>query len=124
MMALDEDSLACDMAESYGIFDIYSLPVKTVATLAAGLRPFSRIKSKLYGLDIPLDVFIQASILDNLRLLWWAKTTDAQNGKNRPESLTDALTGRTDEQETQAFDSGKEFKDQWEKLTKGGGQNG
>lgn len=119
-MALDEKALACDMAETYGIYDIYSLPVKTVATLAAGLRPFSRIWGKMHGIDVPLDAFLQVSMFDHIRLLWWSKTKDAQDNKNRPECLTDVLLGRVKEKEMQTFSSGKEFTEQWNKLTGGG----
>ena len=38
MMALDEDALVCDLAETYHIFDMYELPCLKVATLAKGLR--------------------------------------------------------------------------------------
>lgn len=123
MLAVDETALVCDMAETYGIYDIYSLPVKTVATLAAGLRPFSRIWGKMHGIDVPLDAFLQTAIFDHIRLLWWSRTTDAENNKNRPESLTDVLLARVEESEVQTFSSGKDFKEQWNKLT-GGGQDG
>ena len=48
-MVSDKDALICDMAETYGIFDLRSLPVNVIATLAAGLRDDSRIKIKLHG---------------------------------------------------------------------------
>lgn len=37
MLAHDEDALVCDMAETYRIYDMYSLPVRMVATLALSL---------------------------------------------------------------------------------------
>lgn len=43
MIATDQDALICDMAETYGIFDLQALPVATLATLAVGLRENSRI---------------------------------------------------------------------------------
>ena len=46
MMALDEDALICDFAETYHIYNIYGMPVQYIATLAIGLRDDSRIKSK------------------------------------------------------------------------------
>ncbi|MBQ4177615.1 MAG: hypothetical protein II640_09125, partial [Lachnospiraceae bacterium] len=49
MINADEDALICDLAETYGIFDMESLPVKLVATLAMGLRGDSRIKMKISG---------------------------------------------------------------------------
>lgn len=49
MMAADEDALACDFAETYGILDMRQLPAGKLATLAAGLRENSRIKLHLGG---------------------------------------------------------------------------
>lgn len=124
MLAVDEAALACDMAETYGVYDLWALPARTAATLAAGLRPFSRIWAKLHGLDIPLDVFLQASILDNLRLLWWAQTEDAQKNQNRPDSVLGILIGKDEEEEAPVavFTSGEEFDKEWKRLT--GGENG
>lgn len=121
MLAVDEAALACDMAESYGVYDLWALPARTAATLAAGLRPFSRIWAKLYGLDIPLDVFLQVSILDNLRLLWWAQTEDAQKNQNRPDSILNILIGKEEEKEVSVatFASGEEFEKEWKRLTGG-----
>lgn len=124
MLAVDEAALACDMAESYGVYDLWALPARTAATLAAGLRPFSRIWAKLHGLDIPLDVFLQASILDNLRLLWWAQTEDAAENKNRPDSVLSILIGKDEEKEAPVatFASGEEFEKEWKRQT--GGDHG
>ena len=38
MMALDREALLCDLAETYGIYDVRALPVSTLAVLASGLR--------------------------------------------------------------------------------------
>lgn len=120
MIGLDEQALTCDMAETYGIYDIWALPVKTAATLAAGLRPFSRIKAEMYGLGVPLDAFMQASILDHLRLLWWAKTEDGQKNRNRPQSITEILMPKEKEEpDVQTFVSGEDFDKEWKKLTGG-----
>lgn len=114
------------MAESYGIFDFWALPVKTAAALAAGLRPFSRIWGKMHGLNIPLDAFLLASIHDNVRMLWWAQTEDATKNQNRPQSITEILMGpREDESESEvvSFDDGEDFTNEWNKLA-GGDRNG
>lgn len=50
MMACDKDLLLCDMAETYHVLDMEALPVRTLAALAAGLRPESRIRMKMGGL--------------------------------------------------------------------------
>lgn len=126
MIGTDEQALTCDMAESYGIFDFWALPVKTAATLAAGLRPFSRIWGKMHGLSVPLDAFLLASIHDNVRMLWWAQTEDASTNQNRPRSITEILMGpREDESESEvmSFDDGEDFTNEWNKLA-GGDRNG
>lgn len=73
---------------------------------------------KLSGQKVPLDTLLMAGINDRLSLLLWAKTKDGQKGKNRPESLVDALTGekqvKTDE--IVSFDSGEEFEKSRAKL--------
>ena len=38
MIALDEDALLCDMAETYHIFNMYEMPALYIATLAKGRR--------------------------------------------------------------------------------------
>ena len=40
------DELTCDMAETYGIFDIKRVPVRLLATLAVGLRDDSRVNGR------------------------------------------------------------------------------
>ena len=37
MLALDEDAFICDMAQTYHVYDIRSLPLPYLATLASGL---------------------------------------------------------------------------------------
>ena len=47
MLAADRDALICDLAETYHVLDLTALPVPLLATLAAGLRGDSRIRSVL-----------------------------------------------------------------------------
>ncbi|MBQ9075088.1 MAG: hypothetical protein IJY32_03895 [Mogibacterium sp.] len=60
MISKDRGALICDLAETYGIYDYRSLPVSTVATLSAGLREDSRIKTKIRGgkAEFDTDVLI------------------------------------------------------------------
>jgi len=55
MISADRGALICDLAETYGIYDYRSLPVRTVATLSVGLREDSRIKMKLNGGRVDYD---------------------------------------------------------------------
>lgn len=108
MLSFDEDALVCDLAETYHVYDWRSLPLRTAATLASGLGVTSRIKTKMGGLSVPLDLLIEAGIQDRLSLLVWAKTKDAQHGRNRPAMLTDELLDRKDEDGV-SFASGEDF---------------
>ncbi len=47
MLAVDRDALVCDLAETYGILDLYAHPAQLIATLAAGLRENSRIYERM-----------------------------------------------------------------------------
>jgi len=66
MLALDRNALICDMAETYGIFDINRVPVTLLSTLAAGLGENSRIKLKQNGLKAPWNTILLAAIVDML----------------------------------------------------------
>ena len=122
MIAVDRDALICDLAETYGIYDMRALPVSTLAVLASGLRDNSRIKMKLAGLRVDQDTALLAMAVDNLNFLAWTKTKNAQKNKNRPESLAARLMGiRTEHKarKTEAFASGDAFQAAWARLTGG-----
>ena len=86
-----EDELICDMAETYHVFNWRELPLKTAAVLASGLHQDSRCFRKLNGQKLRSDEYLQFAILDELRLIRWLNTADAGKGKNRPESLLQAV---------------------------------
>ena len=110
MLAADEDALICDLAETYGIFDYRALPVPLLATLAVGLRDNSRIKMRLCGSAVAQDTMLLAAAVDKLTFLAWAKTKDAQSGRNRPQSIWAALLGREKSKSAVvAFDTAAEF---------------
>ena len=75
MLEADEDALICDLAETYGIFDYESLPVKLVATLAVGLRGDSRIKMKISGAVLSQRDLILSQIADYAALNVWRMRT-------------------------------------------------
>ena len=78
MIRLDEDALICDIAETYNVINFRELPPLKVAILACGLRVNSRIRSKMAGLKIPIDLLMNANVVDRLSLLVWAQTEDGQ----------------------------------------------
>lgn len=92
MVMTDEDALICDMAETYGVFDFYSLPAPLAATLAVGLRDDSRIKIKLSGMKIDQTLYLIAALFDKVNWLCWTKTEDAQRGVNMPKRIIERLT--------------------------------
>lgn len=117
MMALDEDALACDFAETYHIFDMYQFPCLKVAVLAIGLRDDSRIKMKQNGLEVNVNTLLLAHIADNTAINVWAKTKDAEKGQNRPTSLIKVLTEKIDPSKAaKGFTSSTDFDDEWRRL--------
>jgi hypothetical protein len=112
MIALDEDALICDFAEFYHIYDYKSFPVDYIATLADGLRNNARIKLKLMGLEIDINTLLLAHIADSCAINFYAKTKDAKSGRNRPKSMVEALTAKSEKQYKQ-FDTGDDFMREW-----------
>ena len=117
MIALDEDALTCDFAETYHIYAIRNLPVSYVATLAIGLRDNSRIKMKASGLEVDINRLLLAHIADSCAINVWFKTKDAEKGRNQPRSIVKILTGEIDEsKKAREFDSGADFDAAWRKI--------
>lgn len=95
-----ETELVCDFAEYYHIYDIYALDCGLAATLAAGLRQDSRVKSKLLGLKAPLSTVLIAAAVDRLSRLIWKD----------PKLIMDAFLMQEETAETvKGFDTVEEF---------------
>lgn len=109
MIAEDEDSLICDLCETYGIIDYRKYTLELIATLALGLPDDSRIKTKLAGLPAAKSTITQAAILDRLNTLIWLRTKDAVKGRNRPASIVQQLYDAARPKNVQGYDSGEEF---------------
>ena len=113
MLHKDRNALICDMAETYNIYSLESLPVETVAVLACGLRADSRIKQKLTGVNVAPDILLLAHAVDALRILVWQPTKDGRKNRNKPESIAEKLQGieRQERKKTAvtAFDTPEEF---------------
>lgn len=90
MISLDEDALICDLAETYKIYDYRSLPLSTVATLAAGLRDTSRIKLLASGYPVSQDTILLAGISDRIDAF---RYSFAKEGTDPPQSLVKILLG-------------------------------
>ena len=111
MLGIDADAVMCDMAETYHVFDIYSLPAPVAARLACGLRETSRIKSRMAGLNVSLDTFLLALSADALRLLVWFKTKDGQKSRNRPVSFAERMYIREEhkDENLMSFETADEY---------------
>ena len=107
MVRTDEDALICDLAETYHILNYKALPAMLVASLVVGLRDDSRIKMKLSGAKAPAEIILLASMVDKLSLLVWAKTKDAEKGRNRPKSLLSILYPK--ETNNTTYKTGEDF---------------
>ena len=112
-MAADEDALICDFAETYHIYDIRGLSAGYAATLASGLRADARINMKMSGTPISLEQALLAQTVDNMRVLVWMKTEDAEKGRNYPESVLKVLLGEVGQP-----DAGYDTADEYEKARK------
>lgn len=110
MIHLDEDSLICDLAETYHIYNYRALPSKLVGVLACGLRENSRIKMKLASMNASTDTLLKALIADRLQILIWQRTEDGQKGRNFPKSIYERLINPQEEQtNNMTFKSGADF---------------
>lgn len=108
MIAVDKSALICDLAETYGIFDLKALPVDLLATLSVGLREDSRIKMKISGAKVKPEFLLLAAAVDRLTFLAWSKTKDGQKGRKRPKSIVEMFS-REQESEIVVFDSAEAF---------------
>ena len=88
----------CDLAETYGIYDYRSLPLKMVATFSAGLGENSRIIKKLRGDNVSTDTLLLGMIYDNI-----TRVLVALEAVEDPKYITDILTGKEVEEKQSSF---------------------
>ena len=118
MISFDENAFICDMAEIYRIYDYRSLPVKLVATLAAGLRDNSRIKTKMAGLKGTGEEILLATIAD--RLGWIIYAFSGGRGE-QPELIAEHYYDKPKpKNEYMSFSTPEEFREAWNKSIRGG----
>lgn len=111
-MRNDEDALICDFAETYHIYDLRSLPLSLVATLAAGLRDTSRIVTKTTEAKASTTNTLLAIIADRLGVIQMMLSGD----KNVP-SVFDALYEIERERKgVKGFKTGSAFEAAWQKI--------
>ena len=114
MIRNDEDALICDLAETYHIYDYRSLPLRLVATLAAGLRDNSRIITNTTEAKASTTNTILAIIADHLGAI-----RRILGDKTEFPSVTSALYKIEKESKTpktMAFGSGADFDAAWQAI--------
>ncbi len=112
MLATDRDALLCDMAETYGVYDFQALPVATLAALAFGLRPNSRIKMKIAGHKYMTAEELLVCVVDKLAMLPY--NIFGKEGDPLPQLLSDVLYEQPKQQ--RGYASGEEFLKAWNEI--------
>lgn len=121
MIALDENALICDFAETYHIYDYRKLPVKMAAIFASGLKKDSRIYMKKNDMQYTTDTMLLASMADSMAFLAWSKTEAAKENTGRPKSILQQMLKKEEKQnDVMIFANGEEFKKARKELLKGG----
>ncbi|OLU40465.1 DUF5361 domain-containing protein [Ileibacterium valens] len=125
MIKEDSDSLKCDLAETYRIYDMKAFPLRTIAVFAYGLGKDSRIHMKLSGAECSFSSLLLAQAVDGINLLLWM-LGGADN--QRPESIVEKmipshLQHKGSEDLTVSFDNGEDFEAFRNSLI-GGDENG
>ena len=114
MLSTDKDALLCDLAETYGIYDIKELPLSKVALFSVGLRINSRIKMIINGNSFDSKEILLASITDRLGIiLSFLRGSDVQ------ESILDKMIGNIPEKEYMVFNSIDEFEKERKRILGG-----
>ena len=125
MIAIGEDELICDLAETYHIYDHRSLSPRMAAIFSCGLRNDSRIKMKMAEVGYTSQELLSVMIYDRLAWLCWANSEAAREDRDRPEPLLNVLIGKKDsDEDILCFDSPEEFEKCRELILKGGLLNG
>lgn len=116
MIYVSEDSLICDLAETYKIYDYKSIPQSTVAVLAAGLPDDSRIKMRLSDRRVSTQQMLLAMIIDELNILAWQ---NSRKKGRRPRSFFKAITTPEKEKdELMAFSDPEDY-EKWIREKRG-----
>ena len=94
------------------------MPVKLLGILVAGLRDDSRIVQKMNGVKANDTQLLLASIFDGVNMLLWARTKDAEKGRNKPKSYAESLFVKDKKTEVQVYESAESFDKERERILK------
>lgn len=71
-------------------------------------------------MKVDSKILLLAKIADNTALSVYAKTKDAQHGRNYPRSIVKAMTEMNNElKKPKEFESGQDFLNAWRNITHG-----
>ena len=114
MIRKDEESLICDFAETYHIYDYRSLPAGLAATLAAGLRDNSRIAMNTTEAKASTTNTILAIIADHLAAIRM-QLFGEKDILSVVETLYQIEKPET-EDKVAGFDTGEDFEAAWQEI--------
>lgn len=112
------------MAETYHIYDMKQFSPVYISILVRGLSVNSRVAIAESDKLVGLDTFMMASVLDELRVIIWQNTKDAQKGRNRPKSITQSLLRKNEKPKVTVYKTFDDFLEARERIMKGGTENG
>lgn len=109
MINFDKDSLECDLAETYHIYEMKELPLKKVALFSVGLRNTVEFKTKMMGLNQTFETTLLAKITDELSISNWIKA--GAKKEQKPNLILPKLLGviEKENKENVGFDTVEEF---------------
>lgn len=111
--------MICDLAETYGIYDYESYPVRLIATLSAGLRDNSRLKMELADTKVSNELWLLASAVDRLSILAWQNTEAGQKGTGKPEMFVELLMGLEKKSDVESFSTSEEWERERQRILGG-----
>ncbi|MGN1276965.1 MAG: hypothetical protein ACI4UK_08255 [Floccifex sp.] len=114
MLSTDKDALLCDLAETYGIYDIKELPLSKVALFSVGLRADSRIKMLINSYKFDSKEILLASIADRLGIL-----ISKMIGAKIPDLILDKMISGNNEKDYVVFSSIDEFEKERNRILGG-----
>lgn len=115
MLAVDEDALFCDLAQTYHVIGFDTEPPEILATLAAGLGEESRIKQKMNRINYPPLPLLATHAVDELKILRYALTASIKAEK--PYFFSEHMRI---EEKAQGFSTPEEFLQNWNKNNERG----
>lgn len=108
LINLDEDSLICDFAETYHIYDYRAFKPSYCAVLAIGLKDDSRVKMALSETKLNTTQMLLAAIADRVGLLIWQNTENGRKGVKQPVSIITEIN-RDHSKDIKGFTSGEDL---------------